>query len=246
MIVALLLGRKGSKGFPGKNTIPVMGRPLAWYPMRTAKAVKEIDRIFLSTDDPELMQIANGLGVEIIERPEYLADDQALGEDAYSHGYEEIRKREKRDIELVVLLFCNAATITTKGIKEGIIWLQENSSFDSAVTVSRYNMWSPVRARKLERDGSLKPFVPFDVFGDPELINCDRDSMGDVWFADMGCSVVRPKCLEKLDDGLLPQKWMGQKIAPIIQEAGFDVDYEWQLPLLEWWLKRFWDVPIGE
>jgi len=246
MIAALLLGRKGSKGFPGKNTVPVLGRPLAWYPMRTAKAVKEIDRIFLSTDDQELMEIAEGLGVEIIERPEYLADDQALGEDAYVHGYEEIRKREKRDIELVVLLFCNSATITAKGIKDGIMWLRENSSFDSAVTVSRYNMWSPIRARKLEKDGSLKPFVPFNVFGDPKSINCDRDSMGDVWYADMGCSVVRPNCLGNLDEGLLPQKWMGQKIAPIIQEAGFDVDYEWQLPLLEWWIKNFWDIPIGK
>ncbi len=246
MIAALLLGRKGSKGLPGKNTVPVLGRPLAWYPMSTAKAVKEIDRIFLSTDDQELMEIANGLDVEIIERPKYLADDQALGEDAYVHGYEEIRKREKRDIELVVLLFCNSATITAKGIKDGIMWLRENSSFDSAVTVSRYNMWSPIRARKIEKDGSLKPFVPLDVFGDPRNINCDRDSMGDVWYADMGCSVVRPHCLEKLDEGLLPQKWMGQKIAPIIQEAGFDVDYEWQLPLLEWWIKRFWDIPIGK
>ena len=246
MIAALILGRKGSKGFPGKNTSSVLGHPMAWYPMRTAKAVNEIDRIFLSTDDPVLMQIADDLNVEIIERPKHLADDNALGDDAYVHGYEEIRKREKRDIELVVLLFCNAATITTKGIREGITWLRENSTFDSAVTVSRYNMWSPIRARKLDSDGSLKPFVPFDVFGDPQFINCDRDSMGDVWFADMGCSVVRPKCLENLDSGLLPQKWMGQKIAPIIQEAGFDVDYEWQLPLLEWWLKIFWDVPIDE
>ena len=164
MIAALLLGRKGSKGFPGKNTVPVLGQPLAWYPMRTAKAVKEIDRIFLSTDDSDLMEIANGLDVEIIERPKYLADDQALGEDAYVHGYEEICKFE-RDIELVVLLFCNAATISVKAIRDGIIFLREHSSFDSAVTVSRYNMWSPIRARKLERDGSLKPFVPLDVFG---------------------------------------------------------------------------------
>jgi len=29
MIVALLLGRKGSIGFPGKNLYPVLGRPLA-------------------------------------------------------------------------------------------------------------------------------------------------------------------------------------------------------------------------
>ena len=62
MIIALLLGRKGSRGFPGKNTIPIHGHPLAWYPMQTALEVNEIDQVYLSTDDPELMRIATNLG----------------------------------------------------------------------------------------------------------------------------------------------------------------------------------------
>ena len=45
--------------------------------------------------------------------------------------------------------------------------------------------------------------------------------------------VANIKCLEKLKDGLLPQKWMGKKIAPIKSYAGFDIDYDWQFPLLE-------------
>ncbi len=44
MITALLIGRKGSRGFPGKNTAPVLGKPMAWYPMKTAEAVTEIDK----------------------------------------------------------------------------------------------------------------------------------------------------------------------------------------------------------
>ena len=129
-----------------------------------------------------------------------------------------------------------------KAIQKGIEILRNQPEFDSAVTVSRYNMWSPLRARKLVTDGSLEPFVPFETFGDPATLNCDRDSQGDVLFADMSCSVVRPHCLDHLEDGLLPQKWMGLKIAPIFQEAGCDVDYEWQVPGVEWWLKKYWDV----
>ena len=242
MNVALLLGRKGSKGFPGKNTIPILGHPLAWYPMQTALAVNEIDQVYLSTNDPKLMQIATELGVKIIERPEHLANDEALGEHAYAHGYREIRKLQKQKIELLVLLFCNAATISVQAIREGIVKLRGNPSLDSAVTVSRYNMWSPLRARKLDREGCLQPFVPFEFFGDPKTLNCDRDSQGDVWYADMGCSIVRPHCLENMEAGLLPQKWMGQNISPIFQEAGCDVDYEWQVPVIEWWIKKYWDV----
>ena len=39
-----------------------------------------------------------------------------------------------------------------------------------------------------------------------------------------------------MQNNLLPQKWMG-KIAPIFSEVGFDLDYEWQLPQLKFWLK---------
>ena len=52
-------------------------------------------------------------------------------------------------------------------IDKGIKFLQKNKSFDSAVSTSVYNMWSPLRARKLDKSGALKPFVPFKVFGTP-------------------------------------------------------------------------------
>ena len=100
-------------------------------------------------------------------------------------------------------------------------------------------MWSPLRARKLMKDGTLKPFVPFKTFGNPKTLNCDRDSQGNVYYADMSVSVVRPKCLKNMKRGLLPQKWMGKKIAPIKSEAGFDLDYEWQVPLAEYWIKKY-------
>ena len=70
-------------------------------------------------------------------------------------------------------------------------------------------------------------------------INCDRDSQGEVHYADMSVSIVRPKCLENLDKGLLPQKWMGKKIASIRNEAGFDIDFKWQLPQLKYWIKKY-------
>jgi len=240
MIVALILGRKGSQGFPGKNTYPVMGKPLAYYPMNAAKKVLDIDKVYLSTDDPVLMSIAEENGVEVIIRPEYLCTSKALGEDAYVHGYNVIKERNPdKKIESIVLLFCNAATVTSDIIAKGIDILRTNLEVDSVVTVSKYNMWSPLRARKLDKDGFLQPFVPFETFGDPKTLNCDRDSQGDVLFADMGVSIVRPRCLENLNEGMLPQKWMGQKIYPIYQEAGCDVDYEWQVPIVEWWLKKY-------
>ena len=239
MIAALLLGRKNSVGFPGKNLYPVLGRPLAYYPMFAAKNSKNVDRIFISTDDKDLMGLAGKSNIEKIVRPPELCMRESLGEDAFVHGYYEIkRKYSGRSIEFMVLLFCNAATVTFNLIDEGIRVLRENPEIDSAVSASTYNMWSPLRARKIGENELLVPFVPFETFGDPETLNCDRDSQGDAWFADMGVSIVRPRCLEKLDDGLLPQKWMGQKIYPLKQWGGCDVDYEWQIPQTEYWLRK--------
>ena len=241
IVCALMIGRKSSVGFPGKNVYPVLGRPLAVYPLMAAKNSRYIERLFVSTDSPEIMAIAEEQNAELIERPPELATKQALGEDVFAHGYQEIKRRlasEGLRVDLMVLLFANAATLNADLIDRGIDTLHENKKFDSAVTTSIYNMWSPLRARKLGEDGCLSPMVPFETFGDPLKLNCDRDSQGDVHFADMSISVVRPECLENMEEGLLPQKWMGQSIASIPNWGGCDIDYEWQVPMVEFWLRK--------
>lgn len=242
MIVSILIGRAGSTGFPGKNVHPLNGKPLVAYPIEASKACSKIDRIYISTDSPELMDIGREYGAFIIERPAELCTKAALGEDAYEHAYHLIKEelaQEGEVLELLVLLMANSPTISSKILDEGIIALQENPSYDSAVTVSCYNMWSPLRARKIDDKGLLQPFVPFETFGDPKTLNCDRDSQGDVWFADMGVSIIRPKNLDHMDEGMLPQKWMGQNIYPLKNEGGLDVDYAWQFPQAEFWVKTY-------
>ena len=235
------MGRKGSKGFPGKNLKKILGRRIFEYPLIACKNSNNVDKIFVSTDCPVIAKISKKYGAFYINIPKNLATNKALGENVYVHGYNEIKKilnLNSKNIEFVILLMANAPTINSQLIDKGIKILRKNKSFDSAVTTSVYNMWSPLRARKKDKLGLLKPFVPFETFGNPKTLNCDRDSQGDVFFADMSASVVRPRCLEKLKNGLLPQKWMGKKIAPIFSWGGCDVDYEWQVPAVEFWLRR--------
>tara|TARA_A100001011_G_C14311449_1_gene845804 strand:- start:735 stop:1472 length:738 start_codon:yes stop_codon:yes gene_type:complete len=241
MIVALMMGRAGSRGLKNKNLLKINGKKLCEYPLIAATKSEYTKSIYVTTDCPKIKKISQKYKATIIERPKILCNSSALGENVYEHGYFEIKKdleKKSKKIELIVLLMANSATVTWKMIDKGIKFLRRNKSFDSAVSTSVYNMWSPLRARKLDKKGSLKPFVPFKVFGNPKTLNCDRDSQGDVYYADMSVSIVRPKCLENLKSGLLPQKWMGKKIAPIKSDAGFDVDYEWQIPQLQYWLKK--------
>jgi len=239
MIAALLIGREGSVGFPGKNVYPVLGRPLMEYPLLAAKGSGSIDAIYVSTDSPKIKEISLSHGARIIDRPPELCTPAALGEDVFVHGYHAIGEGLPlgEHVELLVLLMCNAPTITSPLIDEGIGVLRKNPGYDSAVSVSRYNMWSPLRARRIGDDDLLHPFIPFEAFGDPDTLNCDRDSQGDVWFADMGVSIIRPRNLDEIGRGLLPQKWMGRRIYPLRQWGGLDIDYEWQIPQAEFWLK---------
>jgi len=239
MICALVIGREKSIGFPGKNLYPVLGRPLSYYTMSAVKNSKSVEEVYLSTDSKALMELAGSLNIKVIQRPAELCSNEATGKDAFVHGYKVIKALQKdKKIELILLMFCNAATVMPETIEEGIRALRAHPEYDSAVTVSRYNMYSPLRARRIGEDGLLHPFVPFEAFGDPSKFSCNRDSQGDVWFADVAVSIVRPRCLDHIEDGLLPQKWMGRKIYPLKQWGGCDVDYKWQIPLVEFWLKE--------
>ncbi len=237
MVVGLLMGRKNSQGFPGKNLYPIAGKPMMMYPLLAALGSKLVDEVYVTTDDERIMKLASKHGAKIIHRPPELCTSKALGEAVYEHGYHWIKEHAEKPVDIIVLLMCNAATITSDLIDQGIKKLKADPSIDSAVSVSVYNMWSPIRARKVNKDGLLEPFIPFEKYGNIN-ISCDRDSQGDVYFADMGVSIVRSRCIENMKDGVLPQRWMGKRIYPLKQWGGFDVDYEWQIPALEYWVKK--------
>jgi CMP-N-acetylneuraminic acid synthetase len=93
MITALLLGRGGSKGVPGKNNMNILGRPLMEYPIIAAKNSKYIECVFLSTEDEAIKTIGREHRLEIIDRPKELSTDEALVEDVIVHGYQEMSKR---------------------------------------------------------------------------------------------------------------------------------------------------------
>jgi hypothetical protein len=131
---------------------------------------------------------------------------------------------------------CNVVTVDNVLIDVAVEALIKDQEADSAVSVSKLNMYSPLRARKLGQGGYLEPFVPFETFGDPSTLSCDRDSQGDVFFADMSHSVSRARALDDIDNGLLPQRWMGQKIVPVYNTYGCDIDLPWQVNASLWWL----------
>jgi CMP-N-acetylneuraminic acid synthetase len=234
--IAILLGRKGSKGLPGKNTMEILGRPISHYSIMAAQNSKYVSEIYVTTDDENIIAEARSFDLEVIERPDYLCNDAALFEDALIHGYQEVVRQRGKKPDLVVILMCNVITIDNVLIDTAIEALRDDPKADSAVTVSKLNMYSPLRARRQDENGYLLPFVPFETFGDPATLSCDRDSQGDVYYADMSHSVSRSSALDDIDNGLLPQRWMGQNILPVYHTFGCDIDLPWQVDASISWL----------
>lgn len=237
-IIAIILGRKGSKGVVDKNTMEILGKPSYSYSFSAAKNSRYIDQTFVSSDHNIILDNAQKEGFSIIRRPKNLCTDEALFEDALVHAYYKIKEIINCKPKYIVILMCNSVTINAELIDKAIELLDSNETADSVVTVSMFNMFSPLRARKINENGFLDPFVPFQTFGDPSTLNCDRDSQGNVFFADMSHTVCRSNCIENINEGLLPQKWMGQKILPINNQLGCDIDEPWQIDMSLRWLKN--------
>lgn len=57
-ILAIIPARGGSKGLPGKNIKPLLGKPLIGWTIEQAFASEYIDEIFVSTDSREIADIS--------------------------------------------------------------------------------------------------------------------------------------------------------------------------------------------
>jgi len=76
--IALICARGGSKGLPGKNIRLLGGRPLIGWSIAQALAVPAISRVVVSTDSPEIAEVARQQGAEVpFMRPAELAQDNS-------------------------------------------------------------------------------------------------------------------------------------------------------------------------
>lgn len=101
---AVIPARGGSKGFPGKNIHPLAGRPLIAHSIAAALECPGIDRCIVTTDAPEIRDVALAHGAEVVDRPAALAADLSPTQDAVRHVLEVLAPSPDRRPETLVLL----------------------------------------------------------------------------------------------------------------------------------------------
>ncbi len=102
-VVLTICARGGSKGVPGKNIKPLLGKPIIGYTIEQAKALDWVDRIVVSTDSEDIKKVAEDFGLEVsFLRPAELATDNAGKLPAIIHALETTEKRWGGSYDIVL------------------------------------------------------------------------------------------------------------------------------------------------
>lgn len=92
-MIAIIPARGGSKGLPGKNIMPLQGKPLLGWTVEAALAAENIDEVIISTDDEDIARVAADFGALVpFMRPPELATDTAIADDAYIYTVNRLNK----------------------------------------------------------------------------------------------------------------------------------------------------------
>lgn len=102
--IALIPARGGSKGIPGKNITPFLGKPLIAHTINAALTSEHISHVFVTTDDEEIARVAESWGAKVpFLRPVGISGDTSRTIDAVLHFIENMRGVVDRESNLVLL-----------------------------------------------------------------------------------------------------------------------------------------------
>src|SRR5262245_28742769 len=96
-MLALIAARGGSKRLPRKHVLPLGGVPMIAPSIRAALAARGVDRVLITTDDPEIARAARDAGADVpFMRPAELATDTVPARLACLHALDRLAEIEGR------------------------------------------------------------------------------------------------------------------------------------------------------
>ena len=224
--IAVIIGRAGSKGLPGKNSRLVAGLPMVAHAIGHARSSQHVKRIVVSTDGDEIARAARETGTEVIMRPPILAGDTATVDGAVRHALETLGAPER----IVVVLYANVPVRPVGLIDRAIDHLVETGA-DSVQSYESVGKRHPWWMSRLDDSGRITPWHRNDVYR--------RQDLPDVWFPDGGVIALTRDALFNHDPES-PHSFPGRDRRGIENRPGevIDVDDEIDLMVAEAILQR--------
>nr|WP_154894892.1 acylneuraminate cytidylyltransferase family protein [Paenibacillus xylanexedens] len=156
-ILAIIPARSGSKGILHKNIVDVNGMPLIAYTIRAAQESEFIDRIYVSTDSPEIAEVCRKYGVEVENlRPQHLATDEAKTIDVLRYTVESLKSKNE-NYDYIILLQPTQPLRASLHIDEAIklLFIHQNASIISVSEVEEH----PLFMREINEHGQLESLL---------------------------------------------------------------------------------------
>lgn len=155
MSVCIIPARGGSKRIPRKNIRHFHGRPMIGWSIAAARASGLFDRIVVSTDDPEIAEVAQAEGAEVpFLRPAELADDHAATVPVIAHAVTALSLPADCP---VCCLYATAPFVLAEDLAEGARLLSLGARYAMAVTRFDYPIQ---RALRRASDGAVEMMDP--------------------------------------------------------------------------------------
>ncbi len=155
-LTAVILARRGSKGIPGKNLHRIGGDTLLERSIKLAARSAYVDRTVVSTDDPEMYELARSHGAAPPWlRPAELATDEANALDAVLHVVEALPVETGH-----VVLLQPTTPLRTVADLEGLCRTFEQSPEARAiVSLVRHDAPHPEKIQKLDEGGYVCSYL---------------------------------------------------------------------------------------
>jgi CMP-N,N'-diacetyllegionaminic acid synthase len=162
-VVAIIPARGGSKRLPGKNLLPLAGKPLIAWSIAAAKESRYVDTVVVSTDDDCIMAVANEFGAETpFRRPAEIASDTATSSAVLLHAIAWLQQNQ-RPHDIVIMLQPTSPLRSAADIDSALeLLMAKNAQGVVSVCACEH---SPLWANTLPADGSMGDFLPESIRG---------------------------------------------------------------------------------
>jgi len=222
-VLAIIPARGGSKGIPRKNLTLIAGKPLVVHSIEHALAAKCVSRVIVSTDDPEIAEIAVAAGAEVpFLRPAELAGDQVLDLPVFQHVLARLSEEEAYSPDLILHLRPTAPLRRAGWIDEAVNLLRADPRADSIRSVSSPSQ-HPYRMFRIDAEGFLDPLFKHE-HPMPYLLR--RQDLPEMYFYNCVIDVSRRTTI------LGKNSMTGDRILPYLMQPDDVVDIDGPRDLL--------------
>lgn len=148
MNVAVIPARGGSKGIPKKNLLKICGKPLIAWSIEQALSAKLIDKVYVTSDSDEILDVALSFGALGIKRPLEISGDTATSESAWIHACDYI-EQQGHSIQYMIGMQATSPVRHSLDLDQAIDKMKRDKldSLFSAANIGDFFIWKNINGR---------------------------------------------------------------------------------------------------